>query len=51
MTDPSSSLSVTLVSRLMLNLHEAGAGQIDTNTFNMEPIRFTATRRTSTEES
>ncbi|KAJ7882575.1 hypothetical protein B0H14DRAFT_3128781 [Mycena olivaceomarginata] len=44
-------LSVTLVSRLMLNLHEVGAGQIDTNTFNMEPIRFTATHRTSTEES
>ncbi|KAJ7882557.1 hypothetical protein B0H14DRAFT_2565249 [Mycena olivaceomarginata] len=34
-------LSVPLVLRLMLNLHEAGAGQIDTNTFNMEPIRFT----------
>ncbi|KAJ7752392.1 hypothetical protein B0H14DRAFT_2635795 [Mycena olivaceomarginata] len=35
------SLSVTLLSRLMLNLHGAAATGTDTSTLNMETVRFT----------
>ncbi|KAJ7251651.1 hypothetical protein C8J57DRAFT_1665937 [Mycena rebaudengoi] len=41
-----SSLSLTLLCRLMLNLHEAGAGRIDTlelNTLDLASIQFAAT--------
>ncbi|KAJ7876735.1 hypothetical protein B0H14DRAFT_2568118 [Mycena olivaceomarginata] len=44
------SLSVTLLSRLMLNLHEAGVAQIDTNTLNIETMWFATTQRTSMDD-
>jgi hypothetical protein len=50
MTDPNFSLSVTLLSRLMLNLHEAGVARIDTNTLNIETMRFATTQRTSMDD-
>ncbi|KAF8194316.1 hypothetical protein K438DRAFT_2017416 [Mycena galopus ATCC 62051] len=46
----STNLSVALLSRLMLNLHEAGATRIDTelNTADLESIRFTVLRTGTT---
>jgi hypothetical protein len=44
------SLSVTLLSRLMLNLHDTGVARIDTNLSDLETIRFTDMRRTSVTE-
>ncbi|KAJ7802279.1 hypothetical protein B0H14DRAFT_3488587 [Mycena olivaceomarginata] len=43
-------LSVTLLSRLMLNLHDTGVARIDTNLSDLETIRFTDMRRTSVTE-
>ncbi|KAJ7763986.1 hypothetical protein DFH07DRAFT_956260 [Mycena maculata] len=48
-----SSLSVTLLCRLMLNLHEAGAGRIDTlelNTLDLASIQFATTIGTTMDE-
>ncbi|KAJ7339013.1 hypothetical protein DFH08DRAFT_964066 [Mycena albidolilacea] len=47
------SLSVTLLSRLMLNLHAAGAARIDTNplTMDSDTLRFTRRRTSIADES
>jgi hypothetical protein len=51
MTNGSSSLSVTLLSRLMLNLQEAGAPRFATNPVDTETVRFMEMGRNSIDDT